>query len=403
MKHPSHAPRIGLFGLFGAGNSGNEASMEAMLSYLRQAHPEAIVDAMTGGCERVRDRHGLPARPINWYERIEGQVPRLAALPLRVYGKLADPFRLLAWVRGHDAIIVPGVGMFETTLPVHAYGFPLSTFLMSASARACGVKVALVSVGADFIGKRVTRELSNGTARLVFYRSFRDSYSRDVMRQRGIDTSRDRVFPDLVFGIPTPSFDPGDPQLVGVGVMDYHGSNDDRPRAGEIHDGYVRAMTQFIRWLLDHGYRVRLFGGDSRADHDLAQQILASTGVSGDENEPPRVTAAPMSSYNEMLVDMNRVGTVVATRFHNVMCALKLSKPTISVGYSSKFAALMENMGVGDYTQFASELDVDLLVKQFLEVQQRREELVKILTARNAANAEDLASQFDLLSDLLFS
>ena len=31
---------------------------------------------------------------------------------------------------------------------------------------------------------------------------------------------------------------------------------------------------------------------------------------------------------------MAPVGTVVATRYHNVMCALKLSKPTISLGYS---------------------------------------------------------------------
>ena len=29
------------------------------------------------------------------------------------------------------------------------------------------------------------------------------------MRERGIDTSRDRVYPDLVFGVPTPPYEPG--------------------------------------------------------------------------------------------------------------------------------------------------------------------------------------------------
>jgi polysaccharide pyruvyl transferase WcaK-like protein len=397
------APRVGLYGLFGAGNSGNEASMQAMLAYLRSAHPEAAVDALTGGFRHVRDQYGLPARPINWYERFEGRPLGFLALPLRVAGKLADPFRLLAWVRRHDVIIVPGVGMFETTLPVHAYGFPLSTFLLTAFARVSGVKVALVSVGADFIGKRVTRKLSNGMARLVYYRSFRDSYSRDVMRQRGIDTSGDQVFPDLVFSIPVPPYDPGDPELVGVGVMDYYGSNDDRARSGEIHAGYVSAMTQFVRWLLGHGYRVRLFGGDSRADHDIAEQILAAAMVDSGDDGAPRVSAAPMSSYAEMLTDMNQVGMVVATRYHNVMCALKLSKPTISVGYSRKFAALMEGMGVGEYTQLARELDVDLLIKQFLEVQSRRDAVVADLTAHNKANAAGLARQFALLSKTLLS
>jgi polysaccharide pyruvyl transferase WcaK-like protein len=387
------------------------------------AHPEAVVDAMAGGFERVRSRHGIPARPITWYERFEGRVPGRAALPLRVLGKLADPFRLLAWVRQHDAVIVPGAGILETTLPVRAYGFPLSTFMLTASGRLLGVKVALVSVGADVIGKRVTRALSNGTARMAFYRSYRDPYSAEVMRKRGIDTAADRVFPDLVFGIPTPAQEPGDPQLVGVGVMDYHGGNDDRELAAEIHAAYVGKMTAFVRWLLDNGYRVRLFGGDSKADAEVAERILASieagsieagssavdgtavdgTAVDKDESGSPRLSVASMSSYAELLAEMNEAGTVVATRYHNVMCALKLSKPTISVGYSRKFTALMDGMGVGEYAQLAGDLNVDVLVKQFLAVQDRREELTAELLRRNAANAEGLAEQFALLTERLFS
>jgi polysaccharide pyruvyl transferase WcaK-like protein len=395
--------RIGLFGLLAAGNSGNEASMETFLAYLRSAQPTAVIDAMSGGAERVRARHGIDARPISWYERFEGRGSRVTALPLRIFGKLVDPLRILSWVRRHDAIIVPGAGILEATLPMRAYGFPLSMFMLGVSGRISGVKVALVSVGADFIKKRVTRQLSNGTARLVSYRSYRDQYSMDVMRQRGIDTSADHVFPDLVFGVPTPPYEPGDPQLVGVGVMHYQGGNDDRARAGEIHEAYVSKMTKFVRWLLDNGYNVRLFGGDSRADHGVAERILASIEANGDAHASPRLSAASMSSYSEMLIEMNRVGTVVATRYHNVMCALKLSKPTISIGYSQKFAALMDGMGVGEFAQFAAELDVDLLVKQFMEVQRHREELVAEMTKRNAANAESLAGQFALLSEVLFS
>ena len=33
-------PRVGLFGILGAGNSGNDASLETVLAYLREAHPE---------------------------------------------------------------------------------------------------------------------------------------------------------------------------------------------------------------------------------------------------------------------------------------------------------------------------------------------------------------------------
>lgn len=57
--------RVGLFGFLAAGNPGNEASMETMLGYLRSAHPDAVVDAMTGGFERVRANYGIDATPLS--------------------------------------------------------------------------------------------------------------------------------------------------------------------------------------------------------------------------------------------------------------------------------------------------------------------------------------------------
>ena len=94
---------------------------------------------------------------------------------LKLLGKGIDTIRTMSWVRRHDAVIVPGAGALETTLPQRAWGFPYSLFLLSVSGKLFGTKVALVSVGADHINKRVTRWLSNSTARLAFYRSYRDS------------------------------------------------------------------------------------------------------------------------------------------------------------------------------------------------------------------------------------
>ena len=66
------------------------------------------------------------------------------------------------------------------------------------------------------------------------------------MRRAGVDTSRDKVFPDLDFALPVPAHDPGDPFQVVVGVMDYNGGNDDRARAAELHAAYVEKMTTFV-------------------------------------------------------------------------------------------------------------------------------------------------------------
>jgi polysaccharide pyruvyl transferase WcaK-like protein len=395
------APKVGLFGLIGSGNSGNDASMETVLTYLREAHPHAVVDALCGGPELVRARYRIAAAPLIWYQKVEQRQTSVPAAFLKVVGKGIDTVRIASWVRRHDAVIVPGAGALETTLPQRAWGYPYALFLLATSGRLLGRKVALVSVGADLINKRAARWLSNATARLASYRSYRDAYSRDAMRQRGIDTSSDRVYPDLVFGVPTPPYQPGDPHLVGVGVMAYHGGNDDRKRAARIHSRYVEATTHFTRWLVDNGYRVRLFGGDSKFDSEVAEQIQADVRQYRPDLDPSRVTVLAASTYLELMRDIAPVGMVVATRYHNVICALKLCKPTISLGYSRKFISLMEDMGLAEFHQFADSLDVDRLIRQFKELESRHVELQHQMAERNAAHRQSLANQFAVLSELL--
>jgi polysaccharide pyruvyl transferase WcaK-like protein len=396
------APKIGLFGLLGSGNSGNDASMETVLAYLREAHPEAVVDALCGGPERVRARYGIDAEPLVWHQKFEQRKTRIPTAFLKVIGKGMDTVHIVSWVRRHDAVIVPGAGALENTLPQQAWGFPYALFLLVMSGKLFGTKVALVSVGADFINQRATKWLSNTTARLASYRSYRDAYSRDAMRKRGIDVSSDRVYPDLVFGVPTPPYQLGDPKLVGVGVMAYYGGNDDRKRSAQVHDRYIETMIDFTQWLLDNGYQVRLFGGDSKFDFEVAKKIRADLITRHlSDIEPSQVTVAAVSTYPELIRHMAPVGTVVATRYHNVMCALKLCKPTISLGYSRKFISLMADMGLAEFHQFTSSLDLDRLIWQFKELESRHAELRQQMQERNAAHRQSLAEQFAVLSRLL--
>jgi polysaccharide pyruvyl transferase WcaK-like protein len=396
--------RIGLFGLLGLGNSGNEASVEAMLAYLRSVHPDAAVDVMSAGAERARAIFGLEVTPLAWYERYQHDVTGPIGIFLRIFGKIIDPLRIISWVRRHDLIIVPGMGVLEATTPLRAYGFPFSMFMLSAAGRLCRVKVALVSVGASRIKQRATRRLLNAAASMAAYRSYRDTYSAGVMRERGVDTSKDQIFPDLAFSLPVPAYNPGDAQLVGVGVMDFHGGNDDRAHAAEIYSAYLEKMTEFVQWLLDEGFSVRLFGGDDSCDYAVAQEILTSVTRFAQDAEASSVAEIAIvrpSSYAEMLAELNDVGTVVATRYHNVLAALLLCKPTVAVGYAQKFVSLMEAMGVTEFSQLAHELDVARLKEQFSEVQRCRTELSAELIKRNAANVESGAAQFALLTATL--
>jgi polysaccharide pyruvyl transferase WcaK-like protein len=392
---------VGLFGLLGSGNIGNDASMESVMRYLRVDHPHAIVDAMCMGPDRVRSQYGIEAMPHLWSQKYEKRASGLTAMALKAIGKGIDPFRTASWVRRHDAVIVPGMGVMEASLPLRPWGFPYAMFLLCASGRLFRTKVALVSVGANTINQRVTRWLFDSAARLAFYRSYRDTMSLDAMRQRGIDTSRDHVYPDLVFGIPAPLHHAADRQAVGVGVMAYYGTNDHGGQADEIHASYLETMKCFIRWLLNNGRNVRLLVGDT-CDDSAVQEILADIREEQPDLEPSRVVAEPVVSFADLTRAMAPVGTVVATRYHNVMCALKLGKPTISLGYANKNIALMADMGLSDFCQFAHSLDLDRLIEQFTGLESRSEQLHRMIAERSETNARRVDEQFVALSALLF-
>jgi polysaccharide pyruvyl transferase WcaK-like protein len=293
------------------------------------------------------------------------------------------------------------MGVLEATLPLRPWHTPYAMFLVCASGRLFGTKVALVSVGANDIRQRLTRRLMTAAARLAYYRSYRDNFSRDAMRRMGLDTSGDAVYPDLAFALPTPRGAPVVAGTVGVGVMDYHGGNDDRQQADQLHASYVEKVKSFVLWLVDNGRPVRLFTTDVH-DERIMREVIADLRARRPELGPSQVIAEPVSSLDELMRQIASVDTVVASRFHNVLCALKLAKPTLSVGYAAKFDVLMAEMGLAEFCQSAGSLDIDRLIEQFTDLESRSAQLKQMMTERTAANERLLDHQFATLSALLF-
>jgi polysaccharide pyruvyl transferase WcaK-like protein len=401
-KRAAAAPRVGLFGVIGTSNIGNEGMLEAVVTWLSADHPNAVVDYMCVGPERIKARYGASAIPLNWYQKYDHRTSGVSAILLRTLGKGIDAFRVASWVRRHDVVIVPGAGILEATLPVGPWWYPYAMFLVSGSGRVFGTKVALVSVGASVLSQRMTKWFFTSAARLAFYRSYRDTGSYEAMRRAGVDVTRDHIYADLAFALPVPSAGPVDPLTVGVGVMAYYGTNDDRRYSAEIHTSYMEKMKLFIRWLADSGYRIRLFGGDNRWDDSVAHEILADLRAYRPDLEPVWAVAEPVTSLDELMREMAPCGSVVAIRYHNVLCALKLCKPTLSIGYAGKHDVLMADMGLSEFCQFANTFDVDQLIQQFTELKNRSAELSRTMAERNAAKAQRVDRQFAELSAVLF-
>src|SRR5262249_39800526 len=139
----------------------------------------------------------------------------------------------------------------------------------------------------------------------------------------------------------------------------------DHYSGADIFAGYLKKVTRFLIWLLDRGHNVRILTGDT-GDQHVVQDLMTAVAAEGRIVPPERLVAEPILSLHDLMKQIALTDIVVATRFHNVVCALKLGRPTISIGYADKNDALLADMGLGDFCQHIESLDVDLLIKQFI-------------------------------------
>jgi polysaccharide pyruvyl transferase WcaK-like protein len=389
--------RIGLFGRLGSGNIGNDATLEAVLAYLKAERPDAELDSLCSGPERVTERYGVPAAQLGWLDGsgpVTGPKPVRLALTLArlVLGSLIDTWQIATWVRRHDVVIVPGMGVLESTLPQRPWELPWGQFVMSLAGKVFGVKVAFVSVGANVVRQRATGWLLAKSAKLAYYRSFRDEQSLGAAQKMRMAGPSDHVFPDLVFALPSPPVPTGD--SIGVGVMAYSGGTEDRADAERIQESYTARMGRFVERLLADGRSVRLLIGDE-ADEAIALDVLSRV-------QSARVVYESFTSADELMNQLGTVDTVVGTRFHTVLFGLKLGKPTIAIGYGRKHLALMEQLGVEEWFQDIRELDADRLYSQFVALQGERDQVVRTIDQRLQVIRERLDEQFAELNAVLF-
>ena len=382
--------RIGLLGNFGSGNLGNDGSLEAMIRFLRTARPDAELVCICEDPLEIQREFKIPSIPIrheahrgSLFDRVPfSRTVRSFVHALNTAGKF-------------DVLISPGTGLLDDFSDT-PWGMPAILATWCAGARLRGTRIAFVSIGAGPIAHPISRWLFKAAARIVHYRSYRDTHSKDFLRSIGLNVDRDPVYPDLAFGLPTPLVPSPPPQkqgvTVGVGVMRYHGWSGQNGQGTEIFEVYLRKIVEFILWLLDRRFRVRLLIGDE-ADEAALEDVLSALALARpDYPRSALVIPEQALSLHDIMTQLLDTDFVVATRFHNIVCAMKMRKPCISIGYGPKFDALMAEMGLGQFCQHIERLDVGQLVAQ-LEALMSNEAVYRQALDRVNKQYENLLSQ----------
>jgi polysaccharide pyruvyl transferase WcaK-like protein len=390
--------RVGLIGLFGIGNSGNDGSLEAVIAAIRARRPDARLVCICPEPAMVGCQHGLDGRALASPPPTHPAARLLDRLTLTVPRRIAHLW--LAWrgLGGIDVLLFPGTGVLDD-MGTGPGGMPMTIFIWCMAARLRRRRIAFVSVGAGPINHRMSRWLMKMAAAAAVYRSYRDEASREFMASIGLRTEKDGVYPDVAFGLPLPSRTPPalhNPPTIAIGVMAYYGWAFDPVLGDPIYRAYLGKLASLTAQLVDRGCRVRLLTSDTR-DGTAVEELVA--GLSMPHRRNPRLAVAPPTyTLRELMGQLADVSAVVATRFHTVVCALMLARPTISLGYAAKNDVLMRDVGLGDYCQHAETFDLGALTQQLDRLLQSRAKVQDELAAAVARYRTLLGQQEEALA-----
>ena len=390
--------RVGLYGYYGMGNLGNEGSLAAVVAHLRAAHPGVQVLCIAVEPELVQQAHGIPGIRLMSYRSTPGDHRTLSMLR-KIIGRAIDVPRTVLLVGRIDVLVVPGGGALENNLSTPwGLQFWLATALTAARLRRR--PSALICVGAELSTRRATRVLLRQIIRSAQYVSYRDAASREAVEALGTAGSPATVAADVAFDLPRPAGAAVRPGHVVVGVMTYRGRTEEHRNGEEIVASYVRRLSDVVAQLLDSGHTVAFVVGDV-LDMALAGQLEREVRKLRPGTSRRELITSSAADLHELMLEMASAEVVIASRFHNIVAALKACSPVISLSYSRKNRDLVGRFGLSSFEQTIDSFDVGRVVQDVEVLVASRQEvsdrLGRVLSSVEAESSAHLDSVWESL------
>jgi polysaccharide pyruvyl transferase WcaK-like protein len=163
------------------------------------------------------------------------------------------------------------------------------------------------------------------------------------------------------------------------------------------YSSYLDKMCDFVCWLVNNGYAIRILQGDVKYDTLTRADLKARLEQRGVHYDQAEICDDGSSTVEELLEQIAQVDIVVSPRFHNLLLALMLNIPAVSISYDPKNDALLEGMGLGKYRQALTDLDVQKLIEQFVDLEARIDEVKPMITKTVIEYRSLLEKEYDLV------
>lgn len=394
--------KIAFFGHFGAGNFGNESTLQAMLWHVRRLVPDAELKCICSAPETVSAEYNIATLPISGIVVKSWDLRNPLAILLRKIF-IGIPSELYRWLKAvvalqdADALIVVGTGLLTDAFSLAGWG-PYSTFKWSVIAKLCRCQLCFISVGVGPLHGATGRFLVKSALSLADFRSYRDNSTLQYLKDIGF-RSEGRIYPDLAFSLPPELLPNSTPRkgrrlMVGIGLMEYSGMYGIEKTTSADYAAYFETLVEFVKFVLGRDCDVRLLIGDL-ADVPATQEFRALLKARSVTHDEERIVCQPVTSTENLLSQLAATDFVVGTRFHNVLLALLLNKPSIAISFHHKCSSLMSQMGLSEYCQDIKRLSTDRLIEQFCELERNTDRLKLLIKDRAGEFRTALDEQYD--------
>jgi polysaccharide pyruvyl transferase WcaK-like protein len=399
--------KIGFFGLFGQLNWGNECTLQAIIHNAQRHLSGLEIYCICTDPEDTSKRFGIPAFPIKAIYRRAWWGQNNQWLRLLRKGFFLVPIEILHWVKayrtvkGTQMLVFPGTGLL-TDFSRRIFGRCYEIFKWSIIAKLCKCKLLFVSMGAGPIRHPLSRWFIKSALSMADYRSYRNDYSRQYLKGIGFETNFDPIYPDLAFSLPR-SMMPESKNcnrqrpVIGVGVMNYDKYYTNQQGGENIYRDYIEKTCSFVTWLLDNHYTVRMLMGDTLYDSSVKEDLKNMLKKREHDYEDGNILDEPINSVEQLLSQLATTSVVVSPRLHNIILALMLNKPVISLSYHDKIASLVADLGLTEYSQHLDHLDVDRLIEQFMQLEKNAEKLLPSIRKKAIEYRKALDEQYSLI------
>jgi len=419
--------KIGLLEHCGAGNLGDDATQTAVIQIIRAHWPTSEVCGFTMNPSDSRTRHGIPCYPLRrqtwdldyWTtdrdRTLKGKLKSAARAHPLAYGAARTLYRLgitlprnlfhealflaksLNLLRSFDLLIISGGGQLLDSWG-GPWSFPYTLFKWVLLARVLQIPCYFINVGAGPIKTRLARFLVKHAVRNSAYISFRDEYSRALVKQIGF-TGASEVVADSVYCLDVPAHTPNWPStqerpVVGIAPMAYCDPRVYYDKDAAQYAALIQKLAQFGAWLVANRYSLTLYSTDYYFDSRAIDEL--ATAVNGELNcpQPDCIRCPSLRTTEELFAQMASMEYIVTCRYHGVVFAHLMNIPVLAIAHHPKVTTLMNDFGLSEYCVDLRSLDSDALVRTFVRMVDNKHAIQMKMAERVAHYREELTCQF---------